>query len=196
MVKEFDIGVSAQAWALLDLERRSHIGAPPDNTEELAVTVAASLVQRWDAEAVPVGLAANAAQLYMLKPDRRPAQLGILMETLAAVRADGALSLERFIYDLRPHLSGFNTLMVITPSRRPEWTSALVGLRRQGINVAVCYIDPAAFASPGSAGASVAATAQTTADYLAQHDIPLYLVQPGADLNLALSRPLAAGAER
>ena len=132
MVKEFDIGVSAQAWILLDMERRSHTGDAPDNTEELAVTVAASLVQHWDETAVPVGLAANSANLWMLKPDRRPAQLGILMETLAGIRADGALSLERFIYDLRPQLSGFNTLMVITASRRPEWTPALVGLRRQG----------------------------------------------------------------
>ena len=47
MVKEFDIGVSAQAWVLLDMDRRSHLGEPPDNTEELAVTVAASLVQHW-----------------------------------------------------------------------------------------------------------------------------------------------------
>ena len=148
MVKEFDIGVSAQAWVLLDMDRRSHLGEPPDNTEELAVTVAASLVQHWDETAVPVGLAANSADLWMLNPDRRPAQLGILMETLAGIRADGTLSLERFIYDLRPHLSGFNTLMVITASRRPEWTSALVSLRRQGINVTVCYVDHTSFTRP------------------------------------------------
>ena len=195
MVKEFDIGVSAQAWAVLDLERRAHAGEPPDNTEELAVTVAASLVQHWDATAVPAGLAANAANLWMLKPDRRPAQLGILMETLAAVHADGTLPLERFINDLRPHLSGFNTLMVITPSRRPEWTYALVGLRRQGINVAVCYIDAASFVDD-DAGAAPGTTGQITTDYLAQHDIPVYLVRRGEDINQALSRPMAARTER
>ncbi len=195
MVKEFDIGISAQAWVLLDMERRSHVGEPPDNTEELAVTVAASLVQRWDEQAVPVGLAANAADLWMLKPDRRPAQLGILMETLAGIRADGALSLERFIYDLRPHLSGFNALMTITSSRRPEWTAALVGLRRQGVNVAVCYVDHTSFVAPAS-GAAPGTTGHITAEYLAQHDIPLYLVRRNEDINLALSHPLATGAER
>lgn len=195
MVKEFDIGVSAQAWVLLDMERRSHFGEAPDNTEELAVTVAASLVRHWDQTAVPVGLAANAGQLWTLKPDRRPAQLGILMETLAGIRADGFLPLERFIYDLRPQLSGFNTLMVITPSRRPEWTSALVGLRRQGINVAVCYIDPNSFPL-SDANASPGITGQITADYLTQHDIPLYMVRHGEDINLALSRPVAAGPSR
>ncbi|MCE2500534.1 MAG: DUF58 domain-containing protein [Dehalococcoidia bacterium] len=195
MVKEFDIGVSAQAWVLLDMERRSHFGEAPDNTEELAVTLAASLVQHWDETAVPVGLAANSGELWTLKPDRRPAQLGILMETLAGIRADGNLPLERFIYDLRPQLSGFNTLMVITSSRRPEWTSALVGLRRQGINVAVCYVDPNSFPL-AEAGASPGITGQITADYLTQHDIPLYMVRRGEDINLALSRPVAAGPPR
>lgn len=187
MVKEFDIGVSAQAWAVLDMERRSHLGEAPDNTEELAVTVAASLVRHWDESATPAGLAANGTETWMLRPDRRPAQLGVLMEALAGLHADGSLPLERFLQDLRPHLSGFNTLMVITSSRRPEWVSVLVGMRRQGVNVAVCYIDPATFVD---SDALTGATGQTTADYLAQHDIPVYMVGRGDDINQRLSRPL------
>ena len=194
MVKEFDIGVSAQAWAVLDMDRRSHVGEPPDNTEELAVTVAASLVRHWDETATPAGLAANGAESWILKPDRRPAQLGVLMEALAGVRSDGALPLERFLQDLRPHLSGFNTLMVITPSRRPEWISILVGMRRQGVNVAVCYVDPAGFTGAGNEPLT-GATGQITADYLAQHDVPVYLVRRGDDINRALSRPLAPRTE-
>ncbi len=189
MVKEFDIGVSAQAWAVLDMERRSHLGEAPDNTEELAVTVAASLVRHWDESATPAGLAANGAESWMLRPDRRPAQLGVLMESLAGLHADGSLPLERFLQDLRPHLSGFNTLMIITPSRRPEWVSVLVGMRRQGVNVAVCYIDPATFVD-GDAGSLTGPTGQTTADYLSQHDIPVYMVGRGDDINLQLSSPL------
>ena len=192
MVKEFDIGVSAQAWAVLDMERRSHVGEPPDNTEELAVTVAASLVRHWDETATPAGLAANGSEPWILKPDRRPAQLGVLMEALAGVRSDGALPMERFLQDLRPHLSGFNTLMVITPSRRPEWASILVGMRRQGVNVAVCYVDPAGF---DGNEAQTGATGQITADYLAQHDVPVYLVRRGDDINGALSHPLAPRTE-
>lgn len=195
MVKEFDIGVSAQAWAVLDMERRAHVGEAPDNTEELAVTVAASLVQHWDETATPAGLAINSATPVMLKPDRRPAQLGILMETLAGVHADGTLPLERFLHDLRPQLSGFNTLMVITSSRRPEWSSVLVALRRQGINAAVCYVDPAPFEEQ-TGSAAPGTTGQTAADYLALHDVPVYLVRRGDDINAALSRPLAARVAR
>ena len=194
MVKEFDIGVSAQAWAVLDMERRSHVGEPPDNTEELAVTIAASLVRHWDETATPAGLAANGSEPWILKPDRRPAQLGVLMEALAGIRSDGVLPMERFLQDLRPHLSGFNTLMVSTPSRRPEWASILVGMRRQGVNVAVCYVDPSGFAGDGSE-AQTGTTGQITADYLAQHDVPVYLARRGEDINRALSRPLAPRTE-
>ena len=117
------------------------------------------------------------------------------METLAGIRADGSLSLERFIYDLRPHLSGFNTLMVITASRRPEWTSALVSLRRQGINVTVCYVDHTSFTDAGGES-STGTTGQAVAEYLAQHDIPIYIVRRDGDINQALSRPLAVGSAR
>ena len=85
--------------------------------------------------------------------------------------------------------------MVITPSRRPEWTSALVSLRRQGINVTVCYVDHTSFADPGGEP-STGTTGQSVAEYLAQHDIPIYIVRRGDDINLALSRPLAVGGTR
>ncbi len=195
MVKEFDIGVSAQAWAVLDMDRRSHVGIAPDNTEELAVTVAASLVRHWDETAIPAGFAANGAESWIFRPDRRPAQLGILMEALAGIHADGSLPLERFLNELRPHLTGFNTLMVITSSRRPEWVSVLVGMRRQGVNVAVCYVDPGEFGAT-EPGAAPGATAQITADYLAQNDVPLYLVRRDGDINAALSHPLTPRTEQ
>ena len=132
---------------------------------------------------------ARRAESWMMRPDRRPAQLGVLMEALAGLHADGSLPLERFLQDLRPHLSGFNTLMIITPSRRPEWVSVLVGMRRQGVNVAVCYVDPSTFADRDGAPLT-GSTGQTTADYLAQHDVPVYLIGRGDDINQALSRPL------
>ena len=108
---------------------------------------------------------------------------------------NGRVMLRGSGYDLRPHLSGFNTLMVITASRRPEWTSALVSLRRQGINVTVCYVDHTSFTEPGGEP-STGTTGQAVAEYLAQHDIPIYIVRRGADINRALSRPLAVGGAR
>ena len=187
MVKEFDIGISADAWVLLDMYRGSHIaGDGVDNTEELVVTVAASLIARISELSIATGLAANAEASYVIRPDTSPSQLGRLMEALAAMQAHGDLSLERFIYDLRPQLSRFNTLTIITPSRHTEWIPALRRLRRQGINVSVVYIDPESF------GAS--SELQSPLELLHLGEIPTFTVKKGESLNEALRAPVGSGA--
>ena len=185
MVKEFDMGLSAEGWVLLDMQRSSHTGDDPvDNTEELAVTAAASLIQRFDELSMPVGMATNGDQIWMMRPGSGPNHVGNLMEALAGVRARGNVTLERFIYDLQPHLSRFNTLTVVTPSRRTEWIPALASLRRDGVNVAVVYIDPTDFGAQPEV--------QSPLDFLHSSDIPVYMVRRGRPLNEALQMPLYA----
>ena len=187
MVKEFDMGISAESWVLLDMYRSGHISLnDAENTEELAVTTAASLISRLTDLSMPVGLAANGQQIHVQRPDSSPAQVGRLMEALATVRALGNVSLERFIYDLRPHLTRFNTLTVITPSRRTEWISALSNIRRQGVSVAAIYIDPVEF------GASAAV--ESPVDFLANNEIATYVVKRGQALNEALRSPVNGAA--
>ena len=186
MVKEFDIGISAEAWVLLDMYRGSHfVEDEVDNTEELAVTVAASLIARISELSIAVGLAANAEASYVFRPDTSPSQLGRLMEALAAMRAHGEISLERFIYDLRPRLSRFNTLTIITPSRHTEWIPALRRLRRQGVNVSVVYIDPEGFGARPEL--------QSPQEFLHLSEIPTYAVKKGESLNEALRTPVPTG---
>jgi uncharacterized protein (DUF58 family) len=182
MVKEFDMGISAEAWVLLDLQRSVHLGDAPDNTEELAVTVAASLISRLLELSMPVGLAADGDQTYLLRPDSSPEQQGRLMEALAAVRAQGQTTLERFIYDLHPHLNRFNTLTIVTPSARGEWIPAVDSLRRSGINVAVVLVDPQSFGG--------SADVQASLNSLFMNDVPTYLVKRGQPLNEALRFPV------
>lgn len=185
MVKEFDMGLSAEGWVLLDMQRSSHVGDDPvDNSEELSVTAAASLIQRFDDLSMPVGMATNGNQIWMMRPGSGPGHVGNLMEALAGARALGNVTLERFIYDLQPHLSRFNTLTVVTPSRRSEWIPALASLRRDGVNVAVVYIDPTDFGAQPDV--------QSPLDFLHSSDIPVYLVRRGQPLNEALQAPLYA----
>ena len=185
MVKEFDMGLSAEAWVVLDMQRSSHVGEDPvDNTEEVSVTAAASLITRLNELNMPVGVATNGDQTWMLRPGSGDGHLGNLMEALAGVRARGNVTLERFIYDLQPHLSRFNTLTVITPSRRTEWIPALASLRRDGVNVAVVYVDPTDFGAP--------VEVQSPLDFLHSNEIPVYRVRRGQSLNEALQFPLAS----
>ncbi|PKB63556.1 MAG: hypothetical protein BZY80_06665 [SAR202 cluster bacterium Io17-Chloro-G2] len=182
MVKEFDMGISAEAWVVLDMQQGVHFGEPPDNTEETGVTVAASLVTRLVELSLPVGLAMDGNNDYVSRPDSSPEHLGRLMEALAEVRAEGLIPIERFLYDLRPNLSRFNTLTLITPSGRTDWVPALSALRRQGVSVSVVLIDPKSFGG--------ASDVEESLDALFQADIATYLVSRGQDLNQALHAPL------
>lgn len=186
MVKEFDVGLAAETWIVLDLEEGVHVGADLDrvsNTEETAVTVAASLTARLQEMSVPVGLAATGYAVLNLRPNNSPEHYARLLETLAVVSARGMTALESFIYTLRPSLNRFNTLTVITPSIRSGWATELGNLRRSGVKTRVILIDPRDYGSPSSIDSVVRA--------LDSYDIPRYVVRRGQPLNQVLRSPRA-----
>ena len=185
MVKEFDIGLAAETWIVLDLESRVQVGIDLDrvnNTEERAVTIAASLISRLVDLSVPVGLAASGYSGCIFRPDSSPEHHGRLMETLAVVRAAGTTTLGRFIYDLRPSLNRFSTLIVITPSPYTEWVTSLEYLRRGGVKISVVLIDPQGYGDAPSADPVI--------ESLLGHQIPSYVVKRGQPLNEALRSSL------
>jgi len=184
MVKEFDLGLSADAWVVVDLQRSSHIAGGDDvnNTEELSVTIAASLISRLVELDMPVGLAADGDNSYIFRPDTSPEHQGRLLEALAEASATGTTSLERFLYDLRGQMSRFNTLTVITPSIRTEWVPALNAIRRQGVNVAVVLIDSRDFGGTSNP--------EFLVDILFANEIATYTVKKDQALNEALRFPV------
>lgn len=185
MVKEFDMGLSAEAWVLLDMHNLSHFGIEKDeanNTEELSVTVAASIVDRLMDQSMPVGLASNGDQEHIFRPDSSAEQRGRLMETLSEVRAFGQRPLQDFIYGVSNHLNQYNALTLVTSSVETQWVASLTDLRRQGVEVAVVLIDRSSFGSPTDMRAPLEA--------LSANLIPVYLVRQGDVLNDALQTPV------
>lgn len=186
MVKEFDMGLSAESWVVVDMDAKVHVGADTDatvNTEETAVTVAASLINRFADFSLPVGLAANGDNRHVHRPNTSPEYPGRLMEVLAIVRALGTVGLERFLYDLGPSFSRFNTLTVVTPSSQTGWVPAIGELRRQGVNVSVVMIDPQDFGeAPGL---------EPVFQALEANDVASYLVRKGISLNDCLRSPVS-----
>ncbi len=185
MVKEFDMGLSAEAWVLLDMHQMSHYGADLDevnNTEELSVTVAASIVDRLMDQSMPVGLASNGDQEHIYRPDSSPEQRGRLMETLSEVRAHGQRPLQDFIYGVRNHLNQYNALTVVTSSVETQWVASLTDLRRQGVEVAVVLVDRSSFGSPTDMRVPLEA--------LSANLIPVYMVHQGDVLDDALQSPV------
>ena len=185
MVKVFDTGLSAEAWVLLDMHQTSHYGVDLDevnNTEELSVTVAASIVDQLMNQSMPVGLAVNGDQDHISKPDSSPEQRGRLMETLSEVRAFGQRPLQDFVYAVCAHLNQYNALTVVTSSVDTQWVEPLHYLRRQGVEVSVVLVDRSSFGSPTNMSAPLEA--------LSANLIPTYLVRQGDSLNDVLQTPV------
>lgn len=185
MVKEFDMGLSAEAWVLLDMHRDSHFGVDLDdvnNTEELSVTVAASIIDRLMDRSMPVGLASNGDRDHIYRPDSSPEQRGRLMEALSEVRAQGQTPLQEFTYGLRSHLNQYNALTVVTSSVDTQWASALFDLRHQGVEVSVVLVDRSSFGSSQNMDGPLEA--------LTANMIPVYMVRRGDTLNSALQVPV------
>ena len=185
MVKVFDTGLSAEAWVLLDMHQTSHYGVDLDevnNTEELSVTVAASIVDQLMNQSMPVGLAVNGDQDHISKPDSSPEHRGRLMETLSEVRAFGQRPLQDFLYAVCAHLNQYNALTVVTSSVDTQWVEPLHYLRRQGVEVSVVLVDRSSFGSPTNMSAPLEA--------LSANLIPTYLVRQGDSLNDVLQTPV------
>ena len=185
MVKEFDMGLSAESWVLLDMHQESHFGVDLDdvnNTEELSVTVAASIIDRLMDQSMPVGFAANGDRDHIYRPDSSPEQRGRLMEALSEVRAHGQRPLQEFIYQIRSHLNQFNALTVVTSSVDTQWAEALNDLRRQGVEVAAVLVDRSSFGSGQNMDRPLEA--------LSANLIPVYVVRRGDLLNSVLRVPV------
>ncbi len=193
MVKEFDAGLAAQFWLLLDLHRPSHhypdvasgenrAASAADNTEELAVTAAASLAQRLMELGLPVGLAVNGESGGLLRPDSGPDHLNRIMESLAGAEAANAEPLPEFLYGMRPHLNHFHSVTVITPNSDPSWIPALLDLKRLNVTVAAALIDAESYGSRR--------TVAPVVDAAAAELVPVYVASRGVRLDEALARPV------
>lgn len=185
MVKEFDLGLSAEAWVLLDMHQDSHFGIDRDdvnNTEELSVTVAASIIDRLMDQSMPVGLASNGDQDHIYRPDSSPEQRGRLMEALSEVRAQGQRPLQEFLYEFASYVNRFNALTVVTSSVDTKWAAALNDLRHQGVEVAAVLVDRSSFGSTQNMDGPLEA--------LSANLIPAYVVRRGDPLNNVLQVPV------
>ncbi len=202
MVKEFDIGQAAQFWVLLDLNHSSHHYSEGDqrtasrngdgdespwryrseNTEEMAVTLAASLAQRLMDLSLPVGMAVNSDDGRLLRPDNGPDHMSRLMETLAAAKAVQAAPLPEFLHSVRPNLNHFHSVTVVTANTDPEWLPALLDLKRSNVTTTIALVDPASFGATRTVGPIVAAAAANL--------VPVYVARQDTSLDDALSQPL------
>jgi uncharacterized protein (DUF58 family) len=146
-VKEFDLEQTADVWIFLDLQHSAHTGLDDESTLEYGVRVAASVAARGLLENRNVALSASGAHIGPLPADRGARQYQKIMQTLAAVQADGTQPFSHLLVEGITRLRRGMTALIITPSLESDWVKPLASLRGRGVEVEVMLLDAPAFAA-------------------------------------------------
>lgn len=171
IVKEFELDPLADAWVFLDMERSVHYEVRPDeavlalrerepwwtrveqfrlepSTEEYAVTAAASVAQFFIRHRRAVGMVAYGQRREVIQADRDERQLAKVLDTLAALQAQGRIPFSEVLSVEGGRLTRGTVVVAISPSVREEWVQTALFLDRAGLRVVTVLVDPAGFGGP------------------------------------------------
>lgn len=181
MSKEFELGMASDVWVLADLHQEVQAGELDESTDEYAVSIAASLAQKYIQAQLPVGLLAYGDERYLLPADTGAGQYERIMEYLAMSKAEGAVSLAEVLSREEQLWGTHSSLLIVTSSHREDWTVAVRELVRRRVRVAVALVD----------GRSFGGMFDTLGVVPALYDagVAPFVVRMGDDVPIALSRP-------
>ncbi len=200
MVKEFEQDPQAEVWVYLDSQRAVHhqlagkqeeapfhsmllmkrpkIELPP-STLEYSVSIAASLAHYFIRQGRAVGLASAGQTLTVLPAERSERQEAKILETLAFVNSDGNLSLAGLVATQSALLPQGSSVILITPTTRPDLLQAVDELLRRFLSPIVVLLDAKTFGAPTSPAELITS--------LRERRVPVLPVSCGDDLSTSLS---------
>ena len=145
MVKVFELDPASDIWLVLDLEQRHHAGEGEEGTEEMAVSVAASVARFFLNAHRSVGLISFGANLRVNEPDRGQNHYTRILESLALARATGDVPLTNLLTEESRRFGRHTTVVVITPSPAQDWALSLMSLQSRGVKVAAVLLEADTF---------------------------------------------------
>ena len=145
MVKQFELDPASDIWLVVDLERTVHVGEGEESTEEMAVSVAASVARYFIQQNRTVGMITFGDRLRVDEPDRGQNHYTRMLESLALARAVGDAPLSNLLLEESRRFGRHTTVLVITPSTAEEWPLTLISLAGRGVKVAAILIEANTF---------------------------------------------------
>ena len=200
MVKEFEQDPQAQVWLVLDTQAGIHFENPhtqnvdwldgvifrrkpqfeiPPSTLEYGVTIAASLAHYYIQKRRAVGLVSAGQVLTIISAERSERQENKILETLAFVNDSGKLSLAGVVEAQAKFLPIGSSVILITPSIRPEVLLAVDELQRRNLHPLVILFMVDSFGGPRGS--------DKLAQSLLELNVPVCQVNCGEDLNKTIS---------
>ncbi len=200
MVKEFEQDPQAEVWLYLDSQKDVHHEKPhqqervsaesiffgrrptfhlPQSSLEYAISITASLARYFIAQRRAVGYASVGQAYTVHYAERGERQEGKILETLAFVEATGELSIAALVAAQSSQIPQGSTVILITPTTRPELLQAVDDLQRRFLRPVVILLDIETFG--GMSGKN------KIANSLHERHVPVCVVACDADLTQALS---------
>jgi uncharacterized protein (DUF58 family) len=167
-------GAPVGNWHLfVDLNQEVQVGEGWNSSEEHAIILAASLVERGLRLRRPVGLVVNAEPFFWMPARRQAMQRLNLLRCLALVRPTSR-PLKELLSHLGDKLPARSTLIVITADTSGGWVKELLQQQLRGIIPTVLLIDPVTYANSPEEASGIRVDAKA--------------VQPAAPLAKMLTR--------
>ncbi|MBI3162390.1 MAG: DUF58 domain-containing protein [Chloroflexi bacterium] len=201
MVKEFEQDPQAEVWIYLDSQKDVHAEQPyqqedipvesmffgqrpkfkmPPSTLEYSISIAASLAHYFIGQRRAVGFVSAGQAFTVHSADKSERQEAKILETLAFVEADGALSISALVAAQASQLPQGSSVILVTPTTRPDLLFAVDDLIRRHLRPVVVLLNAATFGGMHGTDKLVAA--------LRERRIPACVIACDADLSQALSQ--------
>jgi uncharacterized protein (DUF58 family) len=194
MVRDFEPDRSnynfKSIWIILDMHRASRQGEGDENTEEYAITIAASLAKKHIESGKEVGLMAAGDKSYLCLPETGSKHLQQILLSLALMKAEGQVPLDALISSQADRFEAGSVIVVIMPSSNQNMVMPLRQAMSRGIIVTAVLLDSVTFG--GEIGA------ESTAQKLIASGLQVYIMGKGAKITSALDSrmPSLKGYER
>lgn len=200
MVKEFEQDPQAEIWLILDTQSGIHHELPheakvdwldgvifrrkpkidvPPSTLEYGVTISASLAHYFIQKRRAVGFVSAGQVLTVITAERSDRQENKILETLAFVKDSGQLSLAGVVAAQVKFLPIGSSVILITPSTKPDVILAVDELQRRNLHPQVILLMADSFG--GLRGGEKLAQA------LLELNIPVCQVNSGDDISSRLA---------
>ncbi len=173
-VKVFTPEAASNIWLVPDFDAADHVGQGEKSSEEIMVTVVASLAARLLQQNLAVGMFTTADQQCVVLPRQGQIHLWNILQALAPLNAVTGNSLETVLTNARTLVSGNDLLVLVTPSLRSDWIAALRRISRSrgsSGRAEVILLDPASFGAEETRGA------EEFMAFLLEQGIPTHLLR-------------------
>ena len=181
MSREFDIGRSNDIWTVVDLDTSHQYGSLDNGTDEIAVSITASISQKYSSLGRSIGVIGYGNTKLFIEPSTGQSHFGNILENLAAIRAEGNTPLFDVLAKEDNLWASQSTLILITSSTALAWISALEHIRLKHVNIIVILLNANSYTNEDSE--------LTNAKKLFSLGIKTYVVDKESSVEAALSKP-------